>query len=599
MDDTQCYTYDYLGRLTEAWTPSAGDCAAAPSATALGGPAPYWNSWTFDLVGNRKTQVAHAASGNTTTNYNYPAAAAAQPHALSTTTTGSLTRNYRYDAAGNTTCRPAGSATNTCPTGAGSQVLTWDPEGHLETSTDATGATTYIYDADGNRLIRRDPAGKTLYLAGQELRYTNSTGATTCTRYYAFAGQTVASRTASGLTWLAADHQGTSNVSVSANAAQTATVRRQDPYGNPRGGSPTWANDKGFVGGTIDNTGLTHLGAREYDPATGRFVSVDPDFNLQDPQSWTGYGYSSSSPVTYSDPSGLRECAGSYTCDGENEGVNQTPVRDECYNYTGIAQRNCEENGGGQNTSAGESTGGSGSGNNPSANVPNIPAERAETARRRIQLVISQNPDTWNVPGTPAYKAIIVHLRFAVYGSPSLKDYWEALDGFVASTVVATAGAVLCAGTAGAGCLLAVGALAGIAGQCADDCEDTQAVALAAVLGAATGGRPAPVLRGWQSQRFQFGNQQFLLDKKGMEHVLTRHHLSYWDGSVKAQQTFFDPSMSADEVQLAIGSVMRQNRDTLMRRGSSGMYQIQGTVDGVEYVLGLNNGRVGQFYPVK
>lgn len=40
----------------------------------------------------------------------------------------------------------------------------------------------------------------------------------------------------------------------------------------------------------------------------------------------------------------------------------------------GIAQRHCEENGGsGQNTSAGQATSGTGSGNNPTANVPTIP----------------------------------------------------------------------------------------------------------------------------------------------------------------------------------------------------------------------------------
>ncbi|WP_328650331.1 RHS repeat protein [Micromonospora sp. NBC_00330] len=490
VDDTQCFTYDYLRRLTDAWTPSNGDCASAPSTAALGGPAPYWHSWSFDLVGNRKTQVVHAGAGNTTTSYAYPAATAAQPHALSNTTTGTLVQNYKYDESGNTTCRPAGATTNTCPTGTGSQVLTWDPEGHLETSTDSTGTTTYIYDADGNRLVRRDAAGKTLYLPGQELRYTNSTATTACTRYYTYGGSLVASRTSAGLTWLASDHQGTANVSVSATAAQTATIRRQNPYGNPRGGSPTWANDKGFVGGTKDNTGLTHLGAREYDPVTGRFVSVDPVFDQRHPQSWTGYSYSSGTPVTLSDPSGLAECAGAYTCSGGGGEQGGTPPPDDCYNYTGIAQRHCEENGGGgQSTSAGQATGSSGSGNNPTANVPNIPTEKQRNLNKYIRMVINDNPDTWNIPGSNAYRAIMVRIKNALYGSPSFKDYWEALDQMVVSTVVVVVGAVLCAETAGAGCMVAVGAMAGIAGQCVDDCEDTQAVALAAVFSAATGAK--------------------------------------------------------------------------------------------------------------
>ncbi|MFI1166891.1 polymorphic toxin-type HINT domain-containing protein [Streptomyces sp. NPDC020801] len=105
------------------------------------------------------------------------------------------------------------------------------------------------------------------------------------------------------------------------------------------------------------------------------------------------------------------------------------------------------------------------------------------------------------------------------------------------------------------------------------------------------------VLRNWQSQRFQFGSETFLLDKKGFEHILTRHHPKYWDGSVKQAQSFFDPNMSVEDVQNAIGEVMKQNRDVLMQRGSKGMYQISGEVNGVEYVLGMNRGRVGQLYP--
>jgi hypothetical protein len=101
----------------------------------------------------------------------------------------------------------------------------------------------------------------------------------------------------------------------------------------------------------------------------------------------------------------------------------------------------------------------------------------------------------------------------------------------------------------------------------------------------------------WSSQRFQFGNQQFLLDKSNLTHILERHHPEFWDGSTKASQSFFDKNMSIGDVQNAIGAVLRQNRDTLISRGSRGMYQIQGSYGGADYVLGLNNGHIGQFYP--
>jgi hypothetical protein len=105
-------------------------------------------------------------------------------------------------------------------------------------------------------------------------------------------------------------------------------------------------------------------------------------------------------------------------------------------------------------------------------------------------------------------------------------------------------------------------------------------------------------LRGFQSEYFHFGNNVFLLDKRGMEHILTRHHPTYWDGTVRNIQTFFNKSMSVDEVRSAVRSVMLQNRATLMQNGTNGAYQIRGSVNGVEYVLGVNTGRVGQFYPL-
>ncbi|MCU7724010.1 polymorphic toxin-type HINT domain-containing protein [Actinoplanes sp. KI2] len=306
--DTQCYSYDYLARLTEAWTPGSGDCAAAPTTAALGGAAPYWHSYQYagpaGLAGSRTKETQHASTGDTVRDYTYPVQggpAGSKPHAVTqVTTTGAATRteNYQYDAGGNTNCRPSGTASNTCPS-AGSQTLTWNEEDKLAS---VTGGTSYVYDADGNRLIRRDATGTTLYLPdGTELRKTAS--AVNATRYYAG----VATRTAAGVTWIAGDHHGTAEATV--NASTLAVSRRRTlPFGNERGATTgTWPTfmDKGFVGGTKEPNGLTHLGARDYDPGLGRFVSADPVQDLNDPQQWNGYAYANNSPGTSSDPSGL------------------------------------------------------------------------------------------------------------------------------------------------------------------------------------------------------------------------------------------------------------------------------------------------------
>ncbi|MEU3735434.1 RHS repeat-associated core domain-containing protein, partial [Streptomyces sp. NPDC033538] len=83
------------------------------------------------------------------------------------------------------------------------------------------------------------------------------------------------------------------------------TRRRQLPFGQLRSEhSEAMPGTRGFVSGTEDPTGLTHLGAREYDPALGSFISVDPLLDIDDPLQMNAYAYANSRPVTASDPDG-------------------------------------------------------------------------------------------------------------------------------------------------------------------------------------------------------------------------------------------------------------------------------------------------------
>ncbi|WP_030177428.1 RHS repeat-associated core domain-containing protein [Spirillospora albida] len=178
------------------------------------------------------------------------------------------------------------------------------------------GNTSFVYTADGDRLIRRDPTGTTLYLPGTEVKLAKGATTPTGTRYYTHTGETIATRTTTGVTYLPADHQGTTQATIDAADPTKTARRRYTPFGQPRGTNGTWPTplDKGFVGGTNDTTALTHLGAREYNPNTGRFTAVDPIFDPADPQSWNGYAYSANSPITKSDPSGLMACATPAEC---------------------------------------------------------------------------------------------------------------------------------------------------------------------------------------------------------------------------------------------------------------------------------------------
>ncbi|MFF1446248.1 polymorphic toxin type 28 domain-containing protein [Streptomyces sp. NPDC058295] len=300
--DTQCFTYDGYRRLTEAWTPSSNDCVTARSASALGGPAPYWTSWTYKPGGLRDTQTEHKATGDTTTAYSYPAVNASgtgQPHTLTSLTVGGTAlTSYAYDEQGNTTKRysPSGTA----------QDLAWDIEGELTRLTEGAKTTDYLYDANGELLIRRSTEKTVLYLASQELHYDTAADKFTAQRYYS-AGDATAVRTEAGLAWMVDDHHGTSSMTVDA-ITQAVTRRYTKPFGESRGATPSvWPDDKGFLGKPVDaDTGLTHVGAREYDPVTGRFLSVDPVLAPEDHESLNGYAYANNTPVTKSDPTGLR-----------------------------------------------------------------------------------------------------------------------------------------------------------------------------------------------------------------------------------------------------------------------------------------------------
>ena len=302
LRDTQCFQYDGHRRLTEAWTPASTDCTTAPSVSGLGGinNNPYWQSWTYTAAGLRKTQVDHAATSSTST-YTYDTA---QPHTLvKVATTGTPDKNYTYDDKGNTITRPGTS---------GTQTLSWDDEGRLSKLAEPTiGDTDYIYDADGTLLLRRGQQETTLFAGDLEITMNNATRARQAIRRYTLDGYTFATKKSTGtgtadMNWLVNDQHNTSEISV--GTTDRAVERRfTTPFGAARGTpSVDWPDQHGFLGKPHDKTtGLTHVGAREYDPTTGRFISVDPLMNTADPQSLLAYAYAGNNPTSMSDPTGL------------------------------------------------------------------------------------------------------------------------------------------------------------------------------------------------------------------------------------------------------------------------------------------------------
>ncbi|MGW0916783.1 polymorphic toxin-type HINT domain-containing protein [Streptomyces sp. NPDC002784] len=320
--------------------------AAAPDSTTVStGATAYRQSFTYDWIGNRATMTEHDtadATKNVTFTYGHGKMVAGngttpsyttQPHTMTgiTSTPAGKGSSYAYDATGNTKVRDLYNTT---------QSLIWNQENKLASITNAGTKTTYVYDADGNRILENSPTGSTLYLGETELT-TNATGSITkASRTYAQAGAPAVTRTTTNgsttghkLNILLADHLGTANTTVEMATGQVVTRRAFKPYGEARGAKPaSWPNKRSYLGVGIDDasTGLTHIGAREYDQNSGRFLSADPIVVISDPLQMNGYAYSNNSPVSHSDPSGLCRrdiCGDGYPVAGDGERAGYTGQR--------------------------------------------------------------------------------------------------------------------------------------------------------------------------------------------------------------------------------------------------------------------------------
>ncbi|MET7276172.1 RHS repeat-associated core domain-containing protein [Streptomyces flaveolus] len=352
--DTQCFTYDAHQRLTEAWTPTtAPKCTDTPSATALAGPAPYWTSYTYNTAGQRTTETQHTSSTTTKTTYCYTNTA--QPHTLTGTTTKTdctiPEKTYTYDTAGNTTKRPG--------TSNATQNLTWSEEGKLTSLTQNDQTTDYLYGADGTLLIRTTKNGERVLYAGATELHLRANGTTWAQRYYAADGITAAmSSNQTGtqkFTYLISDPHGTSSLAINRDSALTFTKRYTTPFGDDRG-KPLygpWPDDKGFLGKTRDTTtGLTHIGAREYDPGIGQFINVDPLLEVDREQTLNGYSYGAQNPLLFSDPTGLGlACGGaggaSEGCPKRSDGTKGNGRPNEAVSGPPKTQHACNSNCGG------------------------------------------------------------------------------------------------------------------------------------------------------------------------------------------------------------------------------------------------------------
>ena len=133
------------------------------------------------------------------------------------------------------------------------------------------------------------------------------------TTYYAMGSQRVAMRVQSDVLndvyWLHGDHLGSASLTTDVSGKRMAEMRYK-PFGEVRWSSGAMPTDRQFTGMTSHIAlGLVTMGAREYVPSLGRWLSADTIVpRAGDPQAFNRYSYARNSPLGRIDPNGHGDC---------------------------------------------------------------------------------------------------------------------------------------------------------------------------------------------------------------------------------------------------------------------------------------------------
>ena len=266
------YTYDAQSRVTQMTPGSTSALPYADDASSNLTTLPNGASGTYDDA----SELTSAVKSGTTTTYTYNAAGERTEAAVG----GTATVNAAYNG--------AEELTSYSDAAADTSSATYDGDG-LRTAATTTptggGATTQSFvwnDTTSVPELLMDSGNAYLYgPSGTPIEQVNLSSGT--------------------ITYLSSDALGSVRGVVSSSGSLTASTS-YDAYGNPETtGGLTSYTPFGFAGGYTDPTGLVYLVHRYYDPATGQFLSVDPDVT----QTGQPYAYTGGDPVNGTDPLGL------------------------------------------------------------------------------------------------------------------------------------------------------------------------------------------------------------------------------------------------------------------------------------------------------
>ena len=270
-------------------------------------------AYTYDSLYRLKSETVSGdpASGNGAVNYTYDAVDNRLSRNSTVTAIPTTTSAYdvndrltsdSYDANGNT--RSASGLS-----------YTYDFENRIKTANG--GAVRIVYDGDGNRVSETINGTTTKFLVDD----LNPTGYSqvmdelvdgSVNRTYAYGLNRISEDQVVNGSWAANfygyDDHGNVRFLASSGGAVTDTYTF-DAFGAQIDRTGTTPNPYLYSGERFDeNIGFYHFRARDYNPLTGRFGTMDPyQGDIQNPATLHKYLYAQADPVNRVDPSGLAD----------------------------------------------------------------------------------------------------------------------------------------------------------------------------------------------------------------------------------------------------------------------------------------------------
>jgi len=290
---SETFVYDSLNRLTQS---------------TVNLSTPLVKTFSYSAIGNllSKSDVG---------TYSYPSAGSALPHAVMSTSGGTISGTFTYDPNGNQT---SGLGRN----------ISYSAHNKPSSITQGTLSISFLDDTEHQRFQQVTPSGTILYISGfgalSEL-LNPGTSSAQFTDYLAVGNAKVGMRvlqTASqtlSARYFHTDHLGSISVITDENGnvlerlSFDAWGKRRSPNGSDDpSDSITSQTTRGFTGEEqLQTASLVHLNGRVYDTLLARFTSADPTVtDPLNPQGWNRYSYVGNDPLAFTDPNGFNWFSG-------------------------------------------------------------------------------------------------------------------------------------------------------------------------------------------------------------------------------------------------------------------------------------------------